>query len=170
LQFKFKSSTFTINRQHDVTKQIDVDEDNQPVKIRFAAPVPYEGQWYGSNAMYAQDWAYAKVNQSSSLLVDYEASTSLRTGEDIHILGFPQGHGVGDGRLLIEPIYNKMSVSRDGLDSEGCILTSQGADHGNSGGPVFALRGNKLVVIGIVSRLDRSDQYNHIVPIRQIKK
>jgi S1-C subfamily serine protease len=120
--------------------------------------------------MLANDWACAKVSHSSSLVADYKASASLHAGEEIHVLGFPVGLGVADGGSFIEPIYNKMSVSRDNLDNAGCIMTSQGVDHGNSGGPVFAIRNNTLVVVGIVSRMDSyTSQYNHIVPIRHIK-
>jgi S1-C subfamily serine protease len=174
LQFTLHSSDFRINRNSDVVKQIDIDEDNQPIRFRFAYPDSYADERIGSRSMYAHDWAVARVSQKiatqSALVADYEASTSLRAGEEIHILGFPAGHGVGDGTQLVEPIYNKMSVSRDGLDNAGCILTSQGAAHGNSGGPIFALKNNHLVVVGIVSRLDgRTEQYNHIVPISQIK-
>jgi S1-C subfamily serine protease len=116
--------------------------------------------------MNAHDWAVARVSKSSSLVADYDASKSLRTGEEIHILGFPDGYGVGDGKSLVEPIYNKMSVSRDSLDNAGCIMTSQGSTHGNSGGPVLALRNIKWVVVGIVSR---GSTYDHAVPISQIK-
>jgi S1-C subfamily serine protease len=121
--------------------------------------------------MLADDWAYVKIpHSSSSLVADYKASVSLHAGEEIHVLGFPVGLGVADGSSFIEPIYNKMSVSRDNLNSAGCIMISQGADHGNSGGPVFAIRNNHLVVVGIMSRGDpNSYQYNHIVPIQQIK-
>ncbi|MDR3218065.1 MAG: FHA domain-containing protein [Dysgonamonadaceae bacterium] len=170
LQFTLNSSDFKINRNNDIIEAIDVDESNQPVRIRFVAPHTLKGKTTGSETMLAHDWAYAKISRPSSLLADYETSTSLHAGEEIHILGFPVGLGVGDGTSLIEPIYNKMTVSRDNLDNAGCIMTSQGADYGNSGGPVFAMRNNRLVVVGIVSRVDAySNQYNHIVPIKQIK-
>ncbi|GAP71197.1 hypothetical protein SAMD00024442_1_10 [Candidatus Symbiothrix dinenymphae] len=166
LQFTLKSADFKINRSSDVIKQIGVDENNQPIHFQFAFPNAFKEKTIGSPSMLAHDWAVARVSQSSSLNADYEASTSLRTGEEIHILGFPDGYGVNDGKALVEPIYNKMSVSRDGLDNAGCIMTSSGVNHGNSGGPVFALRGGKLVVVGIVSR---GSSYDHAVPISQIK-
>jgi hypothetical protein len=170
LQFTLKSSDFKINRSNDVIEQVDVDENNHPLRMRFGYPIPLKNRKAGSDRMFAQDWACARVARTSALNADYEASTSLRAGEEVHILGFPVGLGVADGNLLVEPIYNKMAVARDNLDKYGCILTSQGADHGNSGGPVFVLRNNRLVVVGIVSRLDfQTEQYNHIVPVKQIK-
>jgi hypothetical protein len=175
LQFTLKSSEFRINRNNDVSKQVDVDEDGRPIRMKFAYPITQDnGETLGSLEMLSHDWAYAKISpdiyQKSSLVADYESSVSLHAGEEIHMLGFPVGIGVADGNQLVEPIYNKMSVSRDGLDKEGCITVSQGSDHGNSGGPVFIQRNNKLVVVGIVSRGDyRTTQYDHIVPIKQIE-
>jgi hypothetical protein len=171
LQFKLRSSNFRINRSLDIKLQVAVDEENRPLWQTFAFPIFDDGgEMQGSDKMPANDWAYARVSRRSSLQANYDASVSLQAGEDIHILGFPRWHGVMDGDKFIEPIYNKMSVSRNGLNSAGCIMVSQGADSGNSGGPVFVLRGNQLVVVGIVSRVDsRSRQYNHIVPIKQIK-
>jgi hypothetical protein len=163
LKFTLKSSDFRINRNYDYIYKY---EDGY--KYRFAVWPVEEG---GHELMWGQDWAVADVDMPSDLIADYEASVSLHTGEELQILGFPQGLGVGDGRgTLIEPIYNKSTVSRDGIDNANCIMASTGADHGNSGGPVFAARNGKLVVIGIVSRGNsESDKYEHYIPINQIK-
>jgi hypothetical protein len=171
LQFTLKSSDFKINRHKDIFIDVDVDENNRPMRLRRAFPyIQKDGKQTGSETMLANDWAYAKVSHPSSLVADYKASTSLDTGEEIHVLGFPVGLGVADGSSFIEPIYNKMSVSRNNLNSAGCIMTSQGVDHGNSGGPAFVMRDSRLVVVGIVSRGDpNTNQYNHIVPIQEIK-
>lgn len=62
--------------------------------------------------------------------------------------------------------YNKLTVSRSGLNNARCIMVNQGVDHGNSGGPVFVENGGKLYVIGIVSHGDaNSEMYNHIIPM-----
>ena len=85
-------------------------------------------------------------------------------------MGFPQGLGIGDGSSIVDPIYNKLSITRNGLDESRCIMINQGVDHGNSGGPVFVLDGKNLMVIGIVSRGDiQSELYNHIVPMSNLK-
>jgi S1-C subfamily serine protease len=172
LQFTLRSSDFRINRYKDIFIDMDVDENNRPMRLRGVYPYTQkDGKRIGSETMLANDWAYAKISHPSSLVADYKASASLHAGEDIHVLGFPVGLGVADGNTsFIEPIYNKMSVSRDNLNSAGCIMISQGADHGNSGGPAFAMKNNRLVVVGIVSRGDpNTSQYNHIVPIQEIK-
>ncbi|MDR1683789.1 MAG: FHA domain-containing protein [Candidatus Symbiothrix sp.] len=179
-KFTLRSSDFVINRSYDVVKEIEFDDEGNPLKLRFATP----GNSFGTGKMWSSDWAYAYVPKSSGLTVDYSASVSLKAGEEMHVLGFPAGLGVDDGEKLIEPIYNKMSVSRDGLNTDDCIMVSQGVAHGNSGGPVFVLRNNRLVVVGIVSRLGSStqqvdetghltqqqQQYDLMVPISKIQK
>ena len=48
-------------------------------------------------------------------------------------------------------------------------MVNQGVDHGNSGGPVFIIKGNSAYVIGIVSRGDsNSNLYNHLVPMSNL--
>jgi S1-C subfamily serine protease len=167
--FTLKSSDFTIDRSQDVIH--DYTSEDGPLKMRIPLPLPVsEQEWVGSEAMYSRDWAYARTSQRSGLTADYTGSATLRAGEEIHVLGFPAGLGVVDGEVAVEPIYNKMTVARDNLNSAGCIMVSQGIERGNSGGPVLLLKGGKLVVVGIVSRGDaRSQTYNHIVPIRQIR-
>ena len=86
------------------------------------------------------------------------------------VLGFPVNLGVNDGPEQIQPIASEVKVSRSGLANNGCILHSSGTDHGNSGGPIFAVENNKLVVIGIVSRGDiRTEQHNWAIPICNIQ-
>ena len=111
-------------------------------------------------------------------------SGSLKAGTEVHVLGFPEGLGAGDGQVRIEPIYNKMSVARDGINKEGCIMVSQGVAHGNSGGPVFTVQQGKLYVIAVVSKLEgatqktneegtaivqQQQQYDQLVPIKNIQ-
>ncbi|MDR1115829.1 MAG: FHA domain-containing protein [Tannerella sp.] len=171
-QFTLRSSDFVIDRSLDVVTAFGGrDENGTLIKIRLAWPVPLGLGPIGSEEMYAHDWAYARISRKSNLTADYAASATLRAGEELHMLGFPRGLGVADGPQMIEPIYNKMSVSRDNLNSTGCIMVSQGVEHGNSGGPLFLMKNGKLVVVGIVSRGDsHTEQYNHLVPIRQINK
>ena len=40
----------------------------------------------------------------------------MKAGQAVHVLGFPAGLGFGDGKTMVEPIYNQMYVSRDGLN------------------------------------------------------
>ena len=83
---------------------------------------------------------------------------------------------------MVEPIYNQMYVSRDGLNDSRCIMVSEGVAHGNSGGPVFAYVNGQLSVVGIVSRKEiatqmvgtfgvqqQQQQYDQLVPMSNLK-
>ena len=109
-------------------------------------------------------------------------SSSLKAGTEVHVLGFPAGLGIKDGKHTVEPIYNKMTISREGLNEARCIMVSEGVAHGNSGGPVFTVQNGELVVIGIVSRKEsatqqqgmfgitqQQQQYDQLVPISNLR-
>ena len=97
-------------------------------------------------------------------------SSNLKGGQTVHLLGFPRSLGIADGKKMVDPIYNRLSVSRTGLNDGRCIMVNQGIDHGNSGGPVFAIMNGNIYAIGIVSRGDiHSDVYNHLVPMCNLR-
>ncbi len=154
---------FTQDRSHDAICEL---EDGVSITVVFPGLI----KGVGSQSMYGADWACAHTSHKGVITADYETSANLKAGEKLYVLGFPRGLGVNDGSKRVEPIFNELSVARDGLNDGGCIMITAGTDHGNSGGPVFANRNGKLVAVGIVSRLDnRSEQYGHLVPVRNIR-
>ena len=156
------NDNFSINRSKDVTCEI---EDG--VSVTIVWPIKH----IGSQSMFGTDWACARTSHRGSIKADYEASSSLKAGEKLYVLGFPRRLGVDDGSKHVEPIFNELSVARDGLNDGDCIMITAGTDHGNSGGPVFVERKGKLVAVGIVSRGDsRSAEYGHLVPIKNIRR
>lgn len=160
---ELKNRDFKQDRSHD---QICEIEDGVSITVVFPGLV----RGVGSKSMYGTDWACARTSRTGTITADYEASASLKAGEKLYVLGFPKGLGVNDGNKRVEPIFNELSVARDGLNDGGCIMITAGTDHGNSGGPVFAERNGKLVAVGIVSRGDsRSAEYGHLVPVRNIR-
>lgn len=165
------SDAFRTDERYDITVQYSRKNDEGEIIATYPIKIAYPMN--GSKAeqmIFGTDWAYANLGYSGNIVADRELSKSLAAGTEVHVLGYPKALGVNDGEQLIEPIYNKLSVSRNGLNDAGCIMVSSGIDHGNSGGPVFALVGKKLHVVGIVSRGDlRSEQYNHLVPICNLK-
>ncbi|MDG1279300.1 MAG: FHA domain-containing protein [Algoriphagus sp.] len=96
------------------------------------------------------DFAYKQINLIGGLNYSPQASISLETARELHVLGYPDGvrfRADGDMR----PDYNKGIVRRTGL-TEGVIRGIQGAERGgNSGGPVFILQEDGPAVIGIVT-------------------
>lgn len=154
---------FKQDRSHDVVCELD---NGHSITVVFPGLV----RGVGTKSMYGTDWACTHTSHQGSITADYATSSSLIAGEKLYVLGFPRGLGVEDGKQRIEPIYNELSVARDGLNDGGCIMITAGTDHGNSGGPVFANRNGKLVAVGIVSRGDsHSEEYGHLVPVRNIK-
>lgn len=163
-RMELTDADFHIDRSLDVEIDVPVELDGEKVNLRGVNP-------FGSEAALGNDWAYTrKVSHKGNIVNGASLSSSLKGGTKAHLLGFPQGIGIADGNKIVEPIYNELTISRNGLNSSRCIMVNQGVDHGNSGGPVFVMNGKNLVVIGIVSRGDgRSSMYNHIIPLCNLK-
>jgi hypothetical protein len=167
-EFTFKSSQFVCNEQYDRKIQMGTDADGKPVSITSAEIGVMIGE--APPQMWSTDWAYVQTSSRGSIEPDAALSSQLRAGTELHVLGFPKGMGVGDTPKAINVLYNTFKVGYDGLDNNGCFLHTRGVDHGNSGGPIFVRKGNKLFVIGIVSRGSPSAEYATSVPISAIYK
>ena len=164
--FEFTSEDFTINRNLDKRVCIGNLDNGTPIHWTFTYPA-MEGM---NEKMWATDWAYARTSVRGNLKASSHLSKNLAIQQSLVVLGFPVNLGVNDGPEQIQPIASEVKVSRSGLANNGCILHSSGTDHGNSGGPIFAVENNKLVVIGIVSRGDiRTEQHNWAIPICNIQ-
>ena len=163
-QLEFKSTDFICDDRYDGKKQWGVAPDGVPIFSTHAL-------WKSNDQrVWSTDWTYVKTSSRGVLSADPQLSDNLRTGTDLHVLGFPGFTGVGETLEGIAPAYNRFSVGFDGLNVTGCFLHTRGTDHGNSGGPIFARKDGKLVVVGIVSRgSNKSDEYNYGVPISAIK-
>lgn len=167
--FTLSGDAFVMDEKYDIdvvyAKEIDGQKKSHKIKLAFPINNSKVEQ-----ALWGTDWAYAKTERKGSIVANYNLSKNLKAGTTVHMLGYPKGIGFEDGKQRVEAIYHNMSVSRDGLNDANCIMVSSGADHGNSGGPVFALVGNRLEVVGIVSRGDSdSELYNHLIPLANIK-
>ena len=157
------SSNFKVNRSYDTPMEIPFELDGEKVNLQGTVA-------FGSKASLGNDWAYCRVNKKGAIADGRSTSDNLKSGTTVHLLGFPMSLGIGDGNKFVDPIYNTMTISRDGLNDSRCIMVSQGVDHGNSGGPVFVLQNGKLSVIGIVSRGDHNSKlYNHLIPMSNLK-
>lgn len=115
------------------------------------------------------DWASYRIN-GDGLPYDGALSENLPQGSELEILGFPNGMGTED-RNHITPMYYTCKVARQGLDSNGNIITSNDdTTPGNSGGPVFFKSGDSYKVVGIVSGMSGgSYSKGRFVPISSIK-
>lgn len=120
---------------------VQMDGMSIPVRVRAGAS--------------SADWAVLNYGKSGGLSYDGTFSRSMPVKTRLDILGFPKGVGA-ENINNVSPIYSESSVAREGLDTDGCILLSNNeTDHGNSGGPVFAQKDGKYVVVGILSGANR---------------
>lgn len=164
-------SQFRVDSSQDVQFQFPMElSEGTTLDLTGCLAFPIkddEGNVHGSQSMYGADWAYARVGRSGGLSAAPSLASSLKAGTEVHVLGFPAGLGIADGNTIVEPIYNKMTVSREGLNSARCVMVSEGVAHGNSGGPVFVVKDGKMVVIGIVSRKESATQQQGMFGIKQ---
>lgn len=99
------------------------------------------------------DYAFINLgNKSSNIVYDRELSTKLDRGETLYIHGYPGGLHLQDDYTM-DPVYSEAVVAQNGIKNGEIHVTSMSFAGGNSGGPVFAYRNNKLVVIGIATAI-----------------
>jgi len=109
------------------------------------------------------DYAYVNLgNKPSNIEYDRNLSTKLERGETLYIHGFPGGLHLQDNYTL-DPVYSEAIVAQNGIKNGVIHVTSMSFVGGNSGGPVFAFRNSKLVVIGIATAV-ASDKIGVVVP------
>jgi hypothetical protein len=120
--------------------------------------------------MLSADWAYAYTSRKGKLTMDRLLSANLRSGTELHVLGFPMNIGAGNPPAVVAPAYSRFNVGVDGLDNTGCFLYTRGPGNPTSGAPVFARKENELVVIGIVSGgSPENSEYNYGIPVSAVK-
>lgn len=77
---------------------------------------------------------------------------------DIAVIGYPLNDNDADAVFFVFGNHAGLEFN-DSLVPVGCLQLSASINRGNSGGPVLALIGNEIKVIGIVSKADgRADQ------------
>lgn len=188
-KFTVSSNDFRCDSSADIIDYPFLYELNDGKKIQLkgysASPIRTpKGETIGKLSMYGADWAYTyhPSGKKGSLVADSVSSRMMKAGQAVHVLGFPAGLGYNDGDKYVEPIYNQMYVSRDGLNDSNCIMVSEGVAHGNSGGPVFSYVNGQLRVVAIVSRKEaatqlvdmfgvqqQQQQYDQLVPMSNLK-
>ena len=93
--------------------------------------------------------------------------------KDIAVLGFPvSDHGVASHMSIV--YGNCQQFDFDSVDDtrRGCMMMTAPVNRGNSGGPVLAYVGKRVMVIGIVSKADAqaSQETFWAVPITEVEQ
>lgn len=94
------------------------------------------------------DYAYAQTEFKGGLEADRELSVNLKQGTQLSIVGYPHGWGQGN------PILSTALCSQNGLSTDlgnTIMVSNDNTEGGNSGGPVFAQKDGRWVVVAIVS-------------------
>jgi len=114
------------------------------------------------------DIAYIDVDEKGIVeLADSAKISTISEGTPIVFLGFPQ-NGIGDRTLMYEDGNITREVAKDGINQN--LYVKGEINPGFSGGPVMARINEKIVAIGVTSRVDSISNgvYKWVVPISEI--
>lgn len=117
------------------------------------------------------DWAYVPAGVTKAkgrIHADSDLASNLDGGQDLTVLGFPFGKGALDASKF-GPLYGSCKSARKGLNHGLIEVSSRSFESGNSGGPVFAVKGGKVNVVGIVSYELRGTSLGGLVPISNLR-
>lgn len=115
------------------------------------------------------DWAKINFqNLSNRITISRPKSKRLRTGTELHVLGFSGGDLLQTSRRRVEPAYSKTLVAQD-YTFDG-VINCSGQNFGpqNSGGPALLYENGKFIAIGVISSgVGTSNAI--IVPIQSVR-
>lgn len=154
ITYNYKNNPFRLGRPSAVKDDVITMDDGSSWPIRQYL--------YGGG-----DWAVLKTNYKGIITHDSKYSVSMPVQTKLHVVGFPANQGATT-KGNISPIYSTAITARQGLEDDGTIKTANdNSDHGNSGGPVFAEKDGKYVVVGILVGANKgSDSMKgRVVPI-----
>ena len=115
------------------------------------------------------DWAKISFdNMDSEIKTSRPKSVKLRTGTELHVLGFSHGNMTQTSNKKVEPLYSKTMVAQD-YTFDGIINTSGlNFGTGNSGGPALLYEDGQFIAVGLVSG-GVGTSNGVIVPIQNIQ-
>lgn len=147
----FKYSDFRLGDSQDRREGFSLSEEGE-VYIKLAN-------------LDSSDWAYMTTNRKGAINYDRELPGKLQRGDKLYSWGYSRGEST-QTTTTPSPFFGSMTVSKV-VEGDKLIYTgSRSFTQGNSGGPIFAIVGDKPVVVGIVSA--SWDNQGLIVPISQI--
>ena len=137
-KIQFKSSDFTTDASGD--KNFEVPDEDGNTLIATKADLDF------------RDWASYQTGTKGLIPFDNDYSQNLKSQTALFIIGYTLGMDAQAGGLsTVEPWFSQTTVGKDGLPGGQINISGRNLDKGNSGGPVFAFKDGKYVVIGLVS-------------------
>ena len=160
--FHSLESRVHINRVHDIVSMVP----------------DYNGNYYWhsiiprSNDREAElgDIAYIDIDEKGTIeLADSAQLSTISEGTAIVFMGFPQ-NGIGDRALMYEDGIITREVAKGAIHQN--LYAKGEISPGFSGGPVMARIDNKVVAIGVTSRVDSISNgvYKWVVPVTETDK
>ncbi|MBR3413333.1 MAG: trypsin-like peptidase domain-containing protein [Bacteroidales bacterium] len=168
--YELYSSEFGMNKSRD--QVLRLGSDRNPIYWRTITPLA------SRRDMELGDFAYAKA--PAGIAGSLEAATmadmlrfKTQGDKDIAVLGFPiSDHGVPSHMTIV--YGNCQQFDFDSVDDtrRGCMMMTAPVNRGNSGGPVLAHIGKRVMVIGIVSKADAQASLETFwaVPITEVEQ
>ncbi len=153
-QFTFSSNDFHYDKSALERRIYTIDNSEYMVRVN------------GSDSWHA-DWAWIQTGKKGKIKADDELSFHMEDNAKVYALGYTFGLSQ-QPKDKLNPLHSVMLIAQDGLTNGVIKVSGRSFDHGNSGGPVFAVnKAGELVNIGIVSH--GREVVGGVVPIGNIK-
>lgn len=168
--YEFYSSEFCMNKSRD--QVLRLGSDRSPIYWRTISPLA------SRHDMELGDFAYVKAPDGVVGLLERATMADMLTfkaqaSKEIAVIGFPvSDHGVIAHTTVV--YGNCQQFDFDSVDDtqRGCLMMTAPVNCGNSGGPVLAYVGTRVLVIGIVSKADAQavQETFWAVPITEVEQ
>ena len=160
LSFSSTDENVHINRYHDGILQLaDFSDDYYWRSVR-----PY----FSDLEMELGDIVYIDVDMAGSIVMaDSVAIAGLNQSSDVAVLGYPNNSSGKKATFAMGSVKENRADTLHRVNPD--IQFDANITHGFSGGPVFIRANNKIVVAGVVSKIDTDNGiYKKAVPVTEI--
>lgn len=154
-RYDYYSTDFFVNKSRDLVMRLGTTTD--VIYWRTIFPIAHRRD------MELGDFAYIKAeklemgrNESLMTLAKWEEIKEFTKSRnhDIAVVGYPLNDSDADYVSVIYGNHTGLAINDSIVKPSGCLQMSAPINRGNSGGPVVAMIGTDVKVIGIVSKAD----------------
>jgi len=153
-QMTFSSNDFNYNEAGLETRTYEIDGDKYLVRVNT------KNTW-------KNDWAWVQTQKKGKIKADASFSRNMEANDHIYVMGYTFGMSE-QPEYGLKPLHSEMTVAQDGNTNGLIKVSGRSFDHGNSGGPAFAVnKDGKLVCVGIIS--NGREVVGGVVPIGNLR-
>lgn len=159
-RYDYYSTDFFMNKTRDLVMRLGTTKE--AIYWRTIFPIAHRRD------MELGDFAYIKVKnltrEDNAPLISLAAWDDIKKftkseNHDIAVIGYPLNDNDADEVSVVYGNHTGLAFNDSITEPVGCLQMSAPINRGNSGGPVVAMIGNNIKIIGIVSKADgRADQ------------